>query len=77
MYSYYTPKLTKIQAFLAKIHFFVNCDDNLVDIFMLTSKKESEISFIIFNYLSISCVQIAVVILNIDSARNASKKSFR
>lgn len=56
MHHYYTPKLMKIQAFLAKTAFFVNYDKIYVYIFMLTNVNGFSKAFIIFNYLTISWV---------------------
>ena len=67
-HPYYTPKFTKIQAFLAKTAFFVDYDDIYVNIFMSTKLTEVTFFFIIFNFLTTSCVSFHVCALNIGIA---------
>ena len=67
-HPYYTPKFTKIQAFLVKTAFFVDYDDIYVNIFMSTKLTEVTFFFIIFNFLTTSCVSFEVCALNIGIA---------
>ena len=55
------------------MHFFVNYDDIYVNIFMLTLSTTGVFYFIIFNFLSTSCVFFGHHPLNIDFASYPSQ----
>ncbi len=54
--TYYTPFFTKIQVLLAKIDFFVNYDDNYVNIIMLTIAYFEHVFLSFSAFYPISCV---------------------